>query len=325
MRVSNSVVVITGAGSGIGRATAVRFAEKGALLVLAGRRESALEATAAECAYAGSSVLTVSTDTSDPEAVEALAAAAVERFGRIDVWVNAAAVAFYSPFLTVPLADFRRVLDVGVMGYVYGCRAALARMTEQGSGTIINVASIVGVIAQPYTSAYSMAKAAVRALGVSLRSELKLAGERDIRVCTVLPPAIDTPFFDNAANYTGRRVLAMPPVYSAQRVARTIVRLASSPRAEKTVGAMGAGMVLQHRVAPQTLEAFMAVQVENTHLSRTEGEPATAGNLYRPSASPPAGSVAAGWHGRRKTAVRMAVAGGAAAAAAATVAARRRN
>lgn len=229
MRLKNSVVVITGASSGIGRATALRLAQKGARLILAARGEKALRSLAKECRKRGGTAIPVTTDVTDPEAMEALASRAVEEFGQLDAWVNNAAVSVFGRLTEVPLKDFRRVLDVNVNGYVHGARAALPHMQAQGSGVLINVASIVGEVAQPYTAAYSMSKAAVRALGVSLRSELRLDGIAGVKVCTILPAAIDTPFFQHAANYTGRRVVAMPPVYTAARVAKTIEGVLKKP------------------------------------------------------------------------------------------------
>lgn len=301
---SNPVVVITGASSGIGRATALRFAKKGAALVLAARREQALDDVVAECERMGVRALAVPTDVTDPAAVQALADAAVTHFGRIDVWVNDAAVSVFSPFVTMPLDDFRRVIDVNVMGYVYGARAALEVMTKQGDGVLINVASIVAEIPQPYTAPYGMSKAAVRALGVSLRSELRLHGIKRVKVATVLPAAIDTPFFRHSANYTGREVVAMPPVYSADRVARAIVDLAKAPRPEVIVGgAAGRALVKQHKVTPAAVEAQMALQVEKTHLSRKQRVGDTQGTLYSPAPTSDA-SVSGGWHGKRRTAKR---------------------
>lgn len=317
MRVKKSVVVITGASTGIGRATALRFAGKGASVVLAARRGEALEELAAECERRGGRALPVQTDVGNAGDVETLAARAVEHFGRIDVWVNNAAVTFFSPFLDVPLADFRRVMDVNVMGYVHGCRAALRQMQQQGSGVIVNVSSIVGEIPQPYTSAYSMSKAAVRALGVSLRSELKLNKQNRIKVCTVMPATIDTPFFQHGGNYTGRKAVAMPPVYTPDRVARTIVGLARSPKAETIVGPMGRMMVLQHRLAPRTMEGVMAVQVDKTHLSRKEPASAGPGNIHVPAPDGREAAAGGGWHGRRRTAQRRVAAGAALLAAAA--------
>lgn len=158
------------------------------------------------------------------------------------------------------------------------------------------------MVSQPFTHAYGMSKYAIRALSASLRQELRLDKAKDIHVCTVLPATIDTPLFEHAANYTGRKPVAMPPVYSPERVARTIVDLVRVPRREVVVGPMGRSAVWQSRVAPGLVERMMARQVDKSHLSRKEPAPVGHGNLHVPA--PGEGAAHGGWGGRRRTAMR---------------------
>jgi short-subunit dehydrogenase len=239
----------------------------------------------------------VATDVTNADAVEALAAEAVENFGKIDVWVNCASVSVFASFDSVPLDDFRRVIDVNVMGYVYGAKSALEVMTDQRRGVLINVASILGDIPQPYTAAYGMSKAAVRALGVSLRQELALRKQKHIAVVTILPPTIDTPFFRHAANYTGRAVVAMPPVYSPEIVAKAITRAVRRPRPEIVVSTAGKALVNQHHKHPKAVEAQMAAHTDRNQFSRKYHSVDTSGNLYVPSPTIDA-EVEGGWKGK---------------------------
>lgn len=289
--VENSVVVITGASSGIGRATAHAFAEEGATVVLAARREQALEEVAAECESRGARALVVPTDTADEAAVQALARRATETFGRIDTWVNNAAVTLFARFEEAPPEVFRKVFETNFFGYVHGIRAVLPIFREQGSGVLVNVSSVVATAPQPFTSAYVASKAAIRGLSECLRMELKLDGV-DIHVCHVMPASIDTPFFQQTANYTGRAVKALDPTYPPEQVARTIVKMAKRPRAEVKVGNAGRMMAAEHAIAPRLYERMGARAVDNNHFQEKPAEP-TEGNLFVPM--PEYATVRGGW------------------------------
>jgi short-subunit dehydrogenase len=317
-KLQNAVVVITGASSGIGRATARRFARAGATLVLAARREHYLDAAARECRDLGAEVATVALDVSDEPAVKGLAVLTVERYGRIDTWVNNAAVTAFATVDRLPLEDFRRIIDVNLFGYVHGARAVLPIFRRQGHGVLVNVGSVVSRVSQPYVGAYTVSKHGVRALGMVLRQELLIDGVRGVHVCTVMPGTIDTPLFHHAANYTGRRAKAMPPVYPPDQVARAIVRCVSRPRREVLVGAGPRMMAQQMKLLPGMTERRLARLTDKQQLYRDRAESPTPGNLYQPVADPGSdtGSEVGGWHGRRKTMVRRGLGAGVGAAAA---------
>jgi short-subunit dehydrogenase len=217
----------------------------------------------------------------DEQAVLHLADQAVQKFGKIDVWVNNASVMMFAPLLDAPLADYRRVMDVNFFGYVHGTRAALSVFQAQGNGTLINVSSVVTRMPQPYTSAYVASKHAVHALGQSVRQELTLAGAKDIHVVNVLPAVIDTPLFQHAANYTGRRAKTFPPVYPAENVAKAIVKAATHPKREVYVGNAGRLFNLQMKFMPAMAERAAATMVDKGHLDDTPAPP-TSGNLFEP-------------------------------------------
>ncbi|MGE5517242.1 MAG: SDR family oxidoreductase [Bacteroidota bacterium] len=283
----NRVVVITGASSGIGRAAAQVFAQAGARLALAARSQPALEVAARECIAAGGEALPVPCDVTNAEEVLHLAETARQHFGRIDVWVNDAGVHLLGRIDEVPLNDFRQVIDVNLMGTVHGCRAALPVFRAQGSGIVINIASMAGAMGQPYASAYVASKWAVRGLSEALRMEVM--DQPDIHVCTVLPPSIDTPLFQNAANYAGRVVQPMPPVYSPEQVAETIVAVARRPVREAFIG-LGRLAAAAHALAPGATERLMSRAANRRHFQNRASGPSH-GNLY----SPRTDSVHGGW------------------------------
>jgi short-subunit dehydrogenase len=221
--------------------------------------------------------------------VEELARRVVGSFGRIDVWINNAAVTLFARFEQAPPEAYRRVIETNLFGCIHGARAALPYFREQGRGVLINVSSGIGKIGSPFVSAYAASKFAIVGLSESLRMELLDAP--DIHVCTVLPGAIDTPLFQQGANYTGRAVRPIPPVYGAEKVAAAMVELARDPRREVVVGATAkAGLVL-HAVAPGLAERVFARQVEKKHFEDKPAPPSE-GNLFRPSQCE---TVSGGW------------------------------
>jgi NAD(P)-dependent dehydrogenase (short-subunit alcohol dehydrogenase family) len=237
---------------------------------------------ARECEEKGASAIAVVTDVTDEEAVKRLAEKAVERFGKIDVWVNNAAVSLFARFEEAPGNVFRQVIETNLFGTINGIRSVLPYMREQGRGTIINVSSIVAGAPQPYTSAYVSSKYAINGLTECLRMELSLDEAPEIQICTVMPASIDTPIFSNAANYTGRGVKALNPVYSPKSVARTIVSVAKYPKRKVISGEAGRLMLIHHAIMPGLYEKLGAQNVDNDHLKKEPTESGE-GNVFEPS------------------------------------------
>jgi NAD(P)-dependent dehydrogenase (short-subunit alcohol dehydrogenase family) len=227
---AGKVVVITGASSGFGKGVACRFAELGAYLVLSARRADLLAELAEHCIALGGRAIPMPADVSSRVEVERLAEAAVREYGRIDVWVNNAGVGALGRFERIPLEDHEQVIATNLMGTLYGSYYAYRQFLKQRAGVLINVSSELGGHTVPYYSSYAAAKHGVVGLGDSLRQEVRQAGHEEIHVCTVMPAAHDTPFFDHAANYTGHEIQAPKPLHDPNDVVDTIVRLAVDPK-----------------------------------------------------------------------------------------------
>ena len=273
------VVVITGASSGIGRATAHAFAEQGARVVLAARSASTLQEVAQECRDRGAEVLVVVTDVSDEGQVQDLARAAVEKFGRIDAWVGAASVFSYGTFLQTPPEVFRQVLETNLFGQVHGARAVLPGFCDQGSGVLVLVASLYSKITSPYLSPYITSKFGLLGLAEVLRQETREAP--GVSVCAVLPATIDTPIYQHAANYTGRRVHPLPPVVDPRRVARAIVQTVRRPRPVTVVGQVQRLAVPAHVAVPRLYDLAVGRVMDLVAL-REGSVPDTPGTVFQP-------------------------------------------
>jgi NAD(P)-dependent dehydrogenase (short-subunit alcohol dehydrogenase family) len=294
-RIAGKVVVVTGASSGIGRATALAFAVRGARLVLASRHEPALREVADQCHRLGASTLVVPTDVRDEAAVKLLASRAAETFGGIDAWVNNAGVYLLGRFEDVPGDAFRQLLDTNLFGYVHGARAALPHLRASGGGVIVNVASLASGVGLPQETAYASSKAAVRAFSESLRQELRADG---IDVVTILPATIDTPLIDHGANFSGLGARPLQPVHGPESVAATIVARVARPRPEAVVGTLAHASRLLRTVLPaSTFERLATRQAERQRFTRQPAD-STLGNLAAPR---PPFAVAGGWrNGHRK-------------------------
>ncbi|HZI12297.1 MAG TPA: SDR family NAD(P)-dependent oxidoreductase [Myxococcus sp.] len=293
------VIVITGASSGIGRATALALAKKGAHVVLAARPEDPLEDLARECEASGVRTLVVPTEVSDAAAVRHLAAESVRAFGHFDAWVNNAGVYLMGSLEETPDDAFRQLMETNFFGTVSGTRAALTQFRHQGYGTLVNVASTFGAVTAPYASAYIASKHAVRGFSASVRQEFLNTG---IDVCTVLPAAIDTPLWQHTANYTGWAIRPGEPVYTPERVADAILRVLHQPRPEVFVGPTA-------RAFERTMHG-----VTGARHSEKKRQRSTSGSLFRPMYEGTGTSI--GSHARRKPWLRrLLFAGGLAAAA----------
>ncbi|MBX4867032.1 SDR family oxidoreductase [Rhizobium bangladeshense] len=279
INLENAVVVITGASSGIGQATAEAFARRGSRLVLAARNGEALEKVAETCRGLGAEAVSVVTDVTEAADVRALADKA-KAFGDIDVWVSNVGVGAVGRFEETPIEAHEQVIRTNLIGHMNDAHAVLPIFLKQGRGVFINMISLGGFAAAPFAAAYSASKFGLRGFSEALRAEV--ADKPRIHVCDVYPAFVDTPGLRHGANYVGRQVSAPPPVLDARRVAEAIVGVARSPRATTTVGVVTTATRLAHLLAPnlaaRALSRFMAA-----YFKRAPRAVESDGNLYRPS------------------------------------------
>jgi NAD(P)-dependent dehydrogenase (short-subunit alcohol dehydrogenase family) len=262
-------VVITGASAGIGRATAIEFARRGARVALLARGADGLNATRYDVEISGGEALPIQTDVADARQVEAAAAQVERAWGGIDVWVNNAMATAFSPFADLAPEDFRRVTEVSYLGAVWGTRAALARMLPANRGTIVQVGSALAYRSIPLQSAYCGAKSALRAFTDSVRSELDHM-DSDVRITHVVLGAFNTPQFEWARTTIPRKPRPVGTLYQPEVAARAIVRAALKPRRESYVGWAAVQAVVGTMFFPGLLDRLLARKAWKGQVS---GEP----------------------------------------------------
>ncbi len=276
----NRVIVLAGASSGIGHATALACARAGAQLVLAARGRAGLAAVAQACERLGADVLVVPTDVANPEDVQRLAHAAIDRFGRFDVWINMVGVGAVGLFDQTPIEAHRRVIETNLIGQMHGAHVALGHFRRRRRGTLINMISIGGWAPSPFVAAYSASKFGLRGLSEALRAEV--SGLPEVHVCAVYPTFVDTPGISHGANYTGRSLKPPPPVLDPRTVADAIVSLVRSPRPYVSVGSVAWPARIAHAVAPNLVGAW-TMRLIDAALRRADPVASGDGNLFEPS------------------------------------------
>jgi len=278
---NQQVVVISGAGSGFGLSAARRFASCGAKVVVGSRNQTALQTIEEEVRSRGGAIATAVTDVADREQVERLASLAVERFGRIDTWVNNAGVSLYATFEKITADEVHRIFQVNFMGQVHGMWAAVPRMRQNGGGVIINVASVVGKRAMPLQNFYSASKFAVVGLSEALRTELAIQ-KANIKICVVCPPSVNTPFYDNARTKEGYCPKPLPLVAEPDTLARAIVSCARRPRRELWVTFTAKAFVGLSILFPSMMDLFIRTIGFGAELTREPKSDNAPSNLFQP-------------------------------------------
>lgn len=270
------VVVITGGTAGVGRATARRFAESGAKVAVLARGRDGLNATAEE-----TGALAISCDVSDSAQVAAAADRIERELGPIDIWINNAMTTVFGRFDSLTPAQFERVTRVTYLGFVWGTRAALERMTRRDRGTIIQVGSALAYRSIPLQSAYCGAKHAIVGFTDSIRSELIHDGS-NVKICCVHLPAVNTPQFSQCENHMPKEPQPVPPIFEPEVIADAIFRAAHHPRREMWIGWPTVKAIVGQRLVPGYADRYLArhgFEDQYTDKPRIPGKPS---NLFSP-------------------------------------------
>ena len=282
---ARQVVVVTGSSGGIGRATALAFAARGAKVALLARGEAGLAGAARDVEVAGGVALPIPLDVADPDQVEAAADKAEKTLGPIDVWVNVAFTSVFAQFTDISAAEFKRVTEVSYLGYVYGTMTALKRMLPRDAGTIVQVGSALAYRGIPLQSAYCGAKHAIQGFNESLRCEL-LHNKSNVHVTMVQMPAVNTPQFDWVLSRLPKPAQPVPPIYQPEVAADGVIYAADHPtRREYWVGGSTAATLAANAIAPGLLDRYLA-RTGYSSQQDDRPEPSAPANLWEPADDP---------------------------------------
>jgi NAD(P)-dependent dehydrogenase (short-subunit alcohol dehydrogenase family) len=280
------VVVVTGSSGGIGRATALAFAARGAKVALLARGEEGLAGAVRDVEARGGTALAIPTDVSDPDQVEAAAEKAEQELGPIDVWVNVAFTSVFAEFKNIEPAEYKRVTEVSYLGYVYGTMAALKRMQARDAGTIVQVGSTLAYRGIPLQTAYCGAKHAIQGFHESLRCEL-LHDKSNVHVTMVQMPAVNTPQFDWVLSRLPKPAQPVPPIYQPEVAAHGVLYAADHPkRREYWVGGTTMGTLIANAIAPGLLDRYLGRTGFKSQEDDRPESPDRPVNLWEPADGP---------------------------------------
>ncbi|BAZ23016.1 short-chain dehydrogenase/reductase SDR [Kalymmatonema gypsitolerans NIES-4073] len=280
--INQQVVAIVGASSGIGREAALRFAQRGAKVMVAARSESGLKSLVQEIQSFGGEAAYVLADVSDFEQVKAIADKTVALYGRLDTWVHAAATGVLAPFEQITPEEFQRVIDVTLMGQVHGAMAALPYLKQEGRGALIHISSVEGVRALPLQSPYSAAKHGVEGFLEALRVELQHE-KLPISVTSIKPSVINTPYYNKVRTKLGVKPTGIPPYYQPSIVVDAILYTAEHPTRDFIAGDVGRVLDVLQRLSPELVDSILAVigfAGQRTNEPKSEDAP---DNLFAPA------------------------------------------
>ncbi|MBD1844611.1 SDR family oxidoreductase [Cyanobacteria bacterium FACHB-63] len=277
--INEQVVAVVGASSGIGRDAALKFAERGAKVIVAARSQQGLASLVEEIHQRGGEAIAVIADVADYEQVKAIADKAVDRFGRLDTWVHAAATGLFSTFDRITPEEFKRVIDVNLMGQVYGAMVALPHLKKEGRGSLIHITSVEARRSLPYQSPYSASKHGTMGMIDALRLELKHQGY-PINVANIMPGVINTPFYSKGKTKLGVKPMATPPFYNASLVTDAILYAAEHPVRDYIVSDVGKVLDVVQRISPGLVDtALLAIGFVSQRTKEEKGED-DPNNLY---------------------------------------------